>query len=50
MPSIDEFERNTKVMQERRSRIISVGYISTSPEKAAAFVNRLVQLLTSTID
>ena len=44
VPSIDEFERNTKVMQERRSRIISVGYISTSPEKAAAFVNRLVQL------
>jgi polysaccharide biosynthesis transport protein len=44
VPNIDEFERNTKVLQERRSRIISVGYISTSPEKAAAFVNRLVQL------
>jgi len=44
VPGIDEFERNTKAIQERKSRIISVAYISTSPEKAAAFVNRLVQL------
>ena len=43
-PSIEEFERNTKVMQERRSRVITVGFTSTSPEKAAASANRIVQL------
>jgi polysaccharide biosynthesis transport protein len=44
VPPLDEFERDTKVMQERRSRVISVGVTSTSPEKAAAFANRIVQL------
>lgn len=44
VPDIDEFERDTKVIQERKSRIISVAYASSSPEKAAAFVNRIVQL------
>jgi polysaccharide biosynthesis transport protein len=44
VPSIEEFERNTKVIQERRSRVITVGFTSTSPEKAAAFANRIVQL------
>ena len=44
VPSIEEFERNTRVIQERRSRVISVGVTSTSPEKAAAFANRIVQL------
>src|SRR5882672_6135996 len=44
VPPIEEFERNTRAIQERRSRVISVGFTSTSPEKAAAFANRVVQL------
>jgi succinoglycan biosynthesis transport protein ExoP len=44
VPQLDAFERNTKVIQERRSRVISVGFTSTSPQKAAAFANRIVQL------
>jgi succinoglycan biosynthesis transport protein ExoP len=44
VPSLEEFERNTRVIQERRSRVISVGVTSTSPEKAAAIANRIVQL------
>ncbi len=44
VPSLEEFERNTRAIQERRSRVISVGFTSTSPEKAAAFANRIVQL------
>jgi uncharacterized protein involved in exopolysaccharide biosynthesis len=44
VPSLDEFERNTRVIQERRSRVISVGVTSTSPENAALFANRIVQL------
>jgi uncharacterized protein involved in exopolysaccharide biosynthesis len=43
-PSLEDFERSTKIIQERRSRVISVGFTSTSPQKAAAFVNRIVQL------
>lgn len=44
VPPLEEFERNTRALQERRSRVISVGFTSTSPEKAAAFANRIVQL------
>src|SRR5216684_4148496 len=44
VPSLEEFERNTRAIQERRSRVISVGFTSTSPQKAAAFANRIVQL------
>jgi Mrp family chromosome partitioning ATPase/uncharacterized protein involved in exopolysaccharide biosynthesis len=44
VPLIDDFERNTKVIQERRSRVISVAFTSTSPAKAAAFANRVVQV------
>jgi polysaccharide biosynthesis transport protein len=44
VPLLEEVERNTRVIQERRSRVISVAYTSTSPEKAAAFANRTVQL------
>jgi uncharacterized protein involved in exopolysaccharide biosynthesis/Mrp family chromosome partitioning ATPase len=44
VPPLEEFERNSRVIQERRSRVISVGFTSTSPEKAAAFANRIVQL------
>jgi polysaccharide biosynthesis transport protein len=44
VPPLEEFERNTRVIQERRSRVISVGFTSTSAERAAAFANRIVQL------
>lgn len=44
VPPLEEFERNTRAIQERRSRVISVGFTSTNPEKAAAFANRIVQL------
>ena len=44
VPPLEEFERNTRAIQERRSRVISVGFTSTSPQKAAAFANRIVQL------
>jgi len=44
VPPIEEFERNTSVIQERRSRVISVAFTSTNPQKAAAFANRIVQL------
>jgi polysaccharide biosynthesis transport protein len=44
VPSLEDFQRNTKVMQERRSRVLSVAFTSTSPEKAAAFANRIAQL------
>jgi polysaccharide biosynthesis transport protein len=41
---LDELERRLKVMQERRSRVISVSFTATSPERAAAIANRVVQL------
>jgi len=44
VPPLEDFERNTRAIQERRSRVISVGFTSTNPEKAAAFANRIVQL------
>jgi capsular polysaccharide biosynthesis protein len=44
VPPLEEFERNTRAIQERRSRVISVAFTSTSPEKAAAFANRIVQI------
>jgi polysaccharide biosynthesis transport protein len=44
MPLLEEVDRNTRVIQERHSRVISVAYTSTSAEKAAAFANRIVQL------
>ena len=42
--SFDELERRLKVMQERRSRVITVSFQWTSPEKAAAIANRIVGL------
>jgi polysaccharide biosynthesis transport protein len=42
--SLEQVERNTKVLQERRSRVISIAFTSTNPEKAAAFANRIGQL------
>jgi succinoglycan biosynthesis transport protein ExoP len=44
VPRLDEFERNTKAIRERRSRVISIAFTSTSAEKAATFANRIVQL------
>jgi uncharacterized protein involved in exopolysaccharide biosynthesis/Mrp family chromosome partitioning ATPase len=44
VPRLEEFERNTKVIQERRSRVVSVAFTSTNPKKAAAFANRIVQV------
>lgn len=44
VPSLEEFERNTRAIQERRSRVISVAFTSTNPAKAAAFANRIVEL------
>lgn len=44
VPGLDEFERNTKALRERRSRVISVAFTSASAEKAATFANRIVQL------
>src|SRR5207244_2474081 len=36
--------RRLKVMQERRSRVITISVQWTSPEKAAAIANRVVEL------
>lgn len=44
VPRFEEFRRNTVVIQERRSRVISVAFTSPSPQRAAAFANRIVQL------
>jgi polysaccharide biosynthesis transport protein len=41
---LDELERGLKVLQERSSPIISVSFTARSAERAAAFVNRVVQL------
>jgi polysaccharide biosynthesis transport protein len=49
VPPIDDFELNTKVIQERRSRVISVAFKSTSPAKAAAFANRIVQVYVDSL-
>jgi polysaccharide biosynthesis transport protein len=40
----DELERRLKVLQERRSRVITISFQWTSPEKAAAIANRIVEL------
>jgi Mrp family chromosome partitioning ATPase len=44
---LDELERGVKVVQERTSRIISVSFTATSPERAAALANRSVELYVS---
>lgn len=43
IPSLDDVEHSVRVNQERRSRVISVEFTSSSPKKAAAFANRIVQ-------
>jgi succinoglycan biosynthesis transport protein ExoP len=42
--TFDEIDRRLKVMQERRSRVITISFQWTSPEKAAAIANRIVGL------
>jgi polysaccharide biosynthesis transport protein len=42
--TFDELDRNLKVMQERRSRVITISFQWRSPEKAAAIANRIVGL------
>jgi capsular polysaccharide biosynthesis protein/MinD-like ATPase involved in chromosome partitioning or flagellar assembly len=42
--SAEQLERGLKVMQERRSRIITVSFTSRSPRQAAVVANRIVQL------
>jgi uncharacterized protein involved in exopolysaccharide biosynthesis/Mrp family chromosome partitioning ATPase len=42
--TFDEIDRNLKVVQERRSRVITISFQWTSPEKAAAIANRIVHL------
>jgi len=42
--SAEQLERGLKVMQERRSRIITVSFTSKSPRQAAFVANRIVQL------
>jgi succinoglycan biosynthesis transport protein ExoP len=41
---LDDLERNLKVLQERRSRVITVSFTSTSPTRAASIVNHIVQV------
>src|SRR6266566_1724660 len=42
--SVEQLVRDLNVMQERRSRIVTVKFTSTSPGQAAAIANRIVQL------
>lgn len=41
---VEQLDRNAKIMQARRSRIIKVSYTSTNPQQAAIVANRIVQL------
>ncbi|MCF6100416.1 Wzz/FepE/Etk N-terminal domain-containing protein [Mesorhizobium muleiense] len=40
----EELFSKTKVLQERRSRLISVSFTSTDPSRAAAYANRIADL------
>jgi polysaccharide biosynthesis transport protein len=42
--TFDDLQRRLQVLQERRSRVINVSFQWTSPEKAAAIANRIVEL------
>jgi uncharacterized protein involved in exopolysaccharide biosynthesis/Mrp family chromosome partitioning ATPase len=44
---LDALDQGLKVLQERTSRVISVSFTAKSPDKAAAIVNRVVQLYVS---
>ena len=41
---VAQLERDSKILQARRSRLISVGFTSRSPEQAAALANRIAGL------
>jgi succinoglycan biosynthesis transport protein ExoP len=41
---LDELQQRVKVLQERRSRVISVSVTATSPGRAATIANRIVEL------
>jgi Mrp family chromosome partitioning ATPase len=41
---LDELDHGLKIIQERTSRVISVSFTAKNPERAAAVVNRVVQL------
>jgi uncharacterized protein involved in exopolysaccharide biosynthesis len=47
--AIDDFARRLKVMQERRSRVITISFQWTSPQKAAVIANRIVELYVSNL-
>jgi len=42
--NIEQLKRNLNVMQERRSRIVTVSFTSKSPQQATLVANRIVQL------
>jgi uncharacterized protein involved in exopolysaccharide biosynthesis len=42
--TFDDLDRRLKVMQERRSRVITIRFQWTSPQKAAAIANRIANL------
>jgi uncharacterized protein involved in exopolysaccharide biosynthesis len=42
--SLRQLERDAKIVQARRSRLISVAFTSTSPQQAASVANRIAEL------
>ena len=47
--TFEELQRRLGVVQERRSRIITISFEWTSPEKAAAIANRITELYISSL-
>lgn len=50
IPRTEAFQRNLRVMQERRSRLISIGYTSSNPVKSAVFANKVASLYVDFVD
>jgi uncharacterized protein involved in exopolysaccharide biosynthesis len=46
--NVEQLARNLNVMQERRSRIVTVKFTSKSPRQAAVIANRIAQLYVDT--
>ena len=44
VPTLEELEVNSKIYQERNSRVIAVAYTSTDAEKSAAIANQVARL------
>lgn len=42
--TLEQLERSAKIMQARRSRLISIAFTAKSPELAAAMANRIAEL------